>query len=120
MRPTVGNDLNEGMNATWVSGSYEPPGQLVPPDERKPPMNPSSLLTTGGVKIGPSLYFARLFTACARSSGVKSISAVSVTPCRSYAGGFVGYGWVGEYHSPGTSPFGAGRSSIGHTGWPLV
>jgi len=29
-------------------------------------------------------------------------------------------GWVGEYHSPGTSPFATGRSSIGHTGVPLV
>ena len=30
----------------------------------------------------------------------------SDTPWRSYAGGFVGNGCVGEYHSPGTSPFG--------------
>ena len=27
------------------------------------------------------------------------------TPCRSNAGGLVGNGCVGEYHSPGTSPF---------------
>src|SRR6476620_7128215 len=59
-------------------------------------MNPSSLLTTGGVKIGPSLYFAKPFTACARSSGVKSISAVSVAPCRSKTRGLVGDGEVGE------------------------
>ena len=38
-----------------VSGSNEPPGQFVPPDERKPAIGPSRLLTGGGVKIGPSL-----------------------------------------------------------------
>ena len=83
IRASVGNDLNEGIKATCVSGSYEPPGQFVPPDERKVPIGPSSLLTTVGVKIGPSLYFAVNFTASARSSGVKSISASWVTPWRS-------------------------------------
>ena len=41
-------------------------------------------------------------------------------PCRSNAGGRVGNGCVGEYHSPGTSPCGTGRSSIGQTGSPVA
>jgi hypothetical protein len=43
------------MYAMCVSGSNEPPGQLVPPDDRKPAIGPSALLTGGGVKMGPSL-----------------------------------------------------------------
>ena len=43
-----------------------------------------------------------------------------MTPCRSNAAGFVGNGCVGEYHSPGTLPWGVGFSSIGQTGLPLV
>ena len=50
MSATVGNDLYDGTYAIWVSGSYEPPGQLVPPDERNPAMGPSILLSGGGVK----------------------------------------------------------------------
>jgi hypothetical protein len=41
-----------------VSGSYEPPGQFVPPpaDASVNVANgPSALLATGGVKIGPYL-----------------------------------------------------------------
>src|SRR5262245_22342152 len=102
-----------------VSGSYEPPGQFVPP--RAPasvnvPSDPPLTLTLGGVNSGPSLYRDRILSACALISGVKSAASASDTSCRSYAGGFLGYGCVGEYHSPGTSPFGTGRSSIGHTG----
>ncbi len=41
-------------------------------------------------------------------------------PCRSNAGGFVGKGCVGDERSPGTVDCGTGRSSIGHTGRPLV
>ena len=41
-------------------------------------------------------------------------------PWRSYAGGLVTNGCVGEYHSPGTSPFSTGRSSIGHNGLPVA
>ena len=32
----------------------------------------------------------------------------------------MGKGCVGEYHSPGTLPCGTRRSSMGHTGNPLV
>ncbi len=42
-----------------VSGSYEPPGQFVPPPadaSDNVASGPSALLTTGGVKIGPYLY----------------------------------------------------------------
>ena len=35
------------------------------------------------------------------------------------AGGLVGNGCVGEYHSPGTSPLGTGRSSMGQMGVPV-
>src|SRR2546425_6395305 len=106
----------------WVSGSYEPPGQFVPPpaDGRiRVAIGPSALLTTGGVKSGPIRYRDTSFTASARSSGVKSMRSSIETPCRSYAGGRVGNGCVGEYHSPGTSPLGTGRSSIGQIGSPV-
>src|SRR5687767_11779861 len=83
------------------------------------PSGPSALLTTGGVKIGPILYLEAILIASARSSGVKSISSSIEEPWRPYGGGFVGNGCVGEYHSPGTSPFGTGRSSIGQTGSPV-
>ena len=46
--------------------------------------------------------------------------SASVTPWRSNAGGLVGNGCVGEVFSPGTFDCGTGRSSIGHTGLPLV
>src|SRR2546421_12660470 len=36
------------------------------------------------------------------------------------AGGFTGNGCVGEYHSPGTLPFGTGRSSTPNSGLPVV
>ena len=41
-----------------VSGSYEPPFQFVPASARvSRPSGPSTLLTTGGVNIGPISYF---------------------------------------------------------------
>ena len=51
--------------------------------------------------------------------GVKSINASSVTPWISYGFGFVGTGWVGEYHSPGTVPCGTATSSMGQMGSPV-
>src|SRR3954468_16134574 len=102
-----------------VSGSYAPPGQFVAKPDVSVDSGPSVLLTTGGVKIGPILYCATIFSASARSSGVKSTRSSFDTPCRSYAGGFVGNGCVGAYHSPGTSPLGTGRSSIGQIGSPV-
>ena len=62
----------------------------------------------------------RASRASARSSGVKSIRSSIDTPWRSNGGGLVTNGCVGEYHSPGTSPFSTGRSSIGQTGWPVT
>src|SRR4029079_15034325 len=79
-----------------------------------------TLLTVGGLNIGPLLYCAIAFIACSRISGVKSIRSSGVTAWRAYAGGLVGNGWVGEYHSPGTLPLGTGRSSIGQIGWPVT
>jgi hypothetical protein len=61
-----------------------------------------------------------IVTACARSSGVKSIRSSIDVPFFAYAGGFVGIGCVGEYHSPGTSPFSTGFSSNGQTGFPVT
>ena len=81
---------------------------------------PPTLLTTAGRNIGPIRYIFTSSRALLRNSGVKSISSSTVIACRAYAGGFVGNGCVGEYHSPGTSPCGAARSSIGHTGWPVT
>src|SRR5437867_11493355 len=106
-----------------VSGSYEPPCQLAPPvvdGSISIARGPSHLLTTGGVKIGPSLYSEVNFTASARSAGVKSIRSSIETPWRSKAGGLVGNGCVAEYHSPGTSPLGTARSSIGQIGRPVA
>src|SRR5438552_2295029 len=107
------------MYTVCVSGSYAPPGQFVANPEVSVAIGPSSLLRTGGVKIGPILYRSIAFTASARSSGVKSIRSFIDTPWRSYAGGFVGNGCIGAYHSPGTSPFATGRSSIGQIGSPV-
>src|SRR5881296_1392730 len=106
-----------------VSGSYEPPAQLVPPPagpKTRVPSGPSTLLTTGGVNSGPILKRETIFSASARSSGVKSMRSSTDDPWRSYAGGLVGNGCVAEYHSPGTSPLGTGRSSIGHIGFPVT
>src|SRR6185295_4114597 len=103
----------------WVTGSNDPPGQFVPPcspGEMMVPSGPPTLLTTGGVNSSPILYCETSFTASARSSGVKLIRSSILMPCRSYGGGLVTNGCVGEYHSPGTSPFGTGRSSIGQIG----
>ena len=41
------------------------------------------------------------------------------TPCGRTERGFTGNGCVGEYHSPGTSPFGTGRSSTPKIGFPV-
>src|ERR1700694_5550546 len=104
-----------------VSGSNEPPFQFVPASALvSKAIGPSNLLTTGGANIEPILYFLTSSTASALSSGVKSIKSSVDTPVRSYGGGLVGNGCVGEYHSPGTSPFSTGRSSMGHTGWPVT
>src|SRR5215831_10782465 len=49
----------EYVYTMWVSGSYDPPGQLVPPVAEgriNVASGPSGLLTTWGVNIGPILY----------------------------------------------------------------
>src|ERR1700676_884155 len=104
-----------------VSGSYDPPGQFVPPDAVPTvsvPNGPPNLLSEGGEYTGPSLYFDAIAFPRSRSSGVKSINSLSSTPLRLYAGGFDGIGCVGEYHSPGTVPTSTFVSSMGHTGFP--
>src|ERR1051326_3091921 len=103
----------------FVSGSSAPPCQFGPPvfdGSISVASGPSTLLNDGGVNSGPILYFDTSLSASSCSSGVKSIRSSGDTPWRSNAGGLVTNGCVGEYHSPGTSPFGTGRSSIGHTG----
>src|SRR5580700_3688152 len=106
-----------------VSGSYDPPGQFVPPEavpSVSVPTEPSALLATGGVNTGPKWYLETMARAFSRSSGVNSIRSSIDTPFRLYAGGLVGKGCVGEYHSPGTLPVSTLRSSIGHTGLPVT
>src|SRR5262245_31729109 len=115
--------VTEKMYIIRVSGSNDPPSQFAPPvaaGRISVARGPSHLLTTGGVKIGPILYFDANSTASALISGVKSTRSSSDTPWRSNAGGLVTKGCVGEYHSPGTSPLATGRSSIGQTGWPVA
>jgi hypothetical protein len=51
---------------------------------------------------------------------VKSIKSSIATPCLAKAGGFVTNGCVEAAFSPGTVDPSTARSSIGHTGWPLV
>src|SRR5580658_2481488 len=68
-----------------VCGSYDPPGQLVPPWQQpisRVPNGPPALLTTGGVKSGPILYFEISCSALAFSSGVKSITSSTENPLR--------------------------------------
>src|SRR5262245_51040959 len=116
-------EFDAGAKTVCVSGSYPAPGQFVPPlvvPMVSPASGPPSLLAVGGLKIGPFLNGSIALSACARRSGVKSIKSASVMAWRAYAGGLVGNGCVGEYHSPGTSPFGTGRSSIGQTGSPVT
>src|SRR5436309_9688190 len=106
-----------------VSGSYEPPGQFVPPEAVptvKVPSGPSSLLSEGGVNTGPSLYFEAIAFALSLISGVKSTRSPSSTPLRLYAGGFEGIGCVFAYHSPGTVPTSTGCAGIGHAGLPVT
>src|SRR5215468_2925938 len=113
----------DGMYAMCVSGSYEPPGHSVPPPPTaivRVPSGPSHLLTVGGVKIGPILYRDAICIACARNSGVKSIKSSIEDPCLSYAGGFVGNGWVALVFSPGTVDCSTGRSTIGQIGLPVT
>src|SRR5690349_19583771 len=107
-----------------VSGSYATPGQLVPPIALPmliAPRMPFGSPSIGGLYIpGITRYRFMFSIAIARSSGVKSIrSSGSVSMLREYAGGLVGYGCVGLAFSPGMSLAGTGRSSIGHTGWPV-
>jgi hypothetical protein len=66
------------------------------------------------------LYFSRTANACLRSSGVKSMTSFSVTPCRSNGAGLVGKGCVGEVFSPGTvDDWGTGFSSMGQIGFRI-
>ena len=84
--PSWLTDFDEDTYRICVSGSNEPPGQLVPPPAvamASVASGPSTLLTTGGVKIGPIRYFDTSCTASARSSGVKSIRSSISKPCRS-------------------------------------
>src|ERR1700687_4236714 len=86
------------------------------------PSVPLTSPSTAGLYIqGATLYRAIFLSACARSSGVKSIrSSGTLNSLRAYAGGLVGNGCVGDVFSPGTSDCGTGRSSIGHPGMPVT
>src|SRR5438128_2525213 len=59
-RPSALACVFENTYMMCVSGSYEPPCQFAPPvaaGRINVARGPSHLLTTGGVKIGPILYF---------------------------------------------------------------
>src|ERR1041385_1104648 len=119
----VTHALHAYTYTVWVSGSYDPPGQLVPPlavPIVSVASGPPTLLSEGGVNTGPILYFEISVIASSRSAGVKSIRSSLNTPLRLYAGGLLGIGCVAEYHSPGTVPFSTGFSGIGHTGFPVT
>ena len=85
------------------------------------PSGPSILLTTGGVNIGPIAYFFDQLDGFGAQLGreVDQIVDRHARAART-AAACVGNGCVGEYHSPGTSPFATGRSSIGQIGWPVT
>ena len=114
--------LDDDTNSRPVSTSTAAPCQLAPPPAPGTWMNGvSAPRSTGGEKMGPNR--ARLLTSASASAfraGVKSMTSSMLMPCRSNGGGFVGNGWVGEYHSPGTLPCGTGRSSMGQTGSPVA
>src|SRR5262245_3245277 len=122
VRPAVATDVCDATNTVWSSGSNDPPGQFVAAACApivSVAIGPSARLTEGGVNMGPSRYFDTIRSASARSSGVKLIKSSIVRPVPSYGLGLVGNGCVGEYHSPGVSPFGTGFSSIGQIGSPV-
>src|SRR5580698_3266460 len=74
----------ENTYATCASGSYDPPAQLVPACALdRVARGPSIRLATGGVNMGPSLYFETSFKASALRAGVKSIRSSVETPVRS-------------------------------------
>ena len=89
-------------------------------DSSVPRVPSSASISDGGVYILPSRRSATAASAAALISGVKSTRSFSPTPSRSYGGGFVGNGCVGDVHSPGTSDAGTGRSSIGQSGSPVT
>src|SRR5260370_19222355 len=90
--------LHANAYTMCVSGSYDPPGQFVPPDA-VPTVNvpdvPSTLLSDGGVYTGPRRYFDAMAFARALISGVKSTRSSTETPMRLYAGGVDQIGCVG-------------------------
>src|SRR5439155_17683484 len=114
--------LDACANTVCNSGSYAEPGQFVAVPAPTAPTGPFTLPRIGGVKGEvPTLYFSSTCSACSRSAGVKSItSSGTFRNCREYAGGLVGNGCVGDVFSPGTVDCSTGRSSIGHTGWPVT
>src|SRR5262245_13765465 len=98
-------------------------GSTAAPDQLAPPVVPGRVIvpcTDGGVNNGPVLKPSIALTAIARISGVKSTRSSTVAPCCSNGSGLLGTGCVGDAFSPGTSDGGTARSTIGHTGLPLV
>src|SRR4029453_538398 len=81
-------------NTVWVSGSYAEPGQLVAVDAAMAPIRPLPLRfpRIGGVNgDGAYLYRFNASSACARNSGVKSMTSSGTRMnVRAYGGGFVG------------------------------
>src|SRR5579862_3971293 len=90
-------------------GSKLPPPQLNPPSG---PGNTTVLVMRTGAN-GPSFCAPlKRSSQYLRCSGVNDAISSGFQVMRASGGGFSGNGWVGEYHSPGTSPFATGRSSM--------
>src|ERR1700722_8284705 len=102
---------------------YPKSGSKETPPQSPPPMLPgirSEEVRPNGVK-GPS--WRNLLNQSLQNfsdSGVRFISSSLFSDVRANGTGFTGNGSVGEYHSPGTSPLGIGRSSTPKTGLPLL
>ena len=102
-----------------VVGSAALAPQLAPPNW--PGSMMFSRASDGGVNT-PSLRAARnRFSTLARDAGSRcGLMSLAVKVRRPNGSGRVGNGCVGQACSPGMSLAGTGRSSIGHSGWPVT
>src|SRR5215471_7761116 len=87
--------------------------QLAPPLWPGAEMEPRRL----GVNSPSLREFVSISRMAACSASVANgLMSFSVKDCRANGGGLVGNGCVVELHSPGTSDWGTGRSSMGQSG----
>src|SRR5712691_11453382 len=82
---------------------------------------PSAEYGVYGPRLRPPSVLASSSRQAVSCSGVTfAMSSGYLKLIRTKGGGLTGNGCVGEYHSPGTSPLGTGRSSIGQIGFPVT